>query len=233
MIVWPRELSFQFKSERFLPGNAGLSGIGFSKVFCCLGHFAVSYRIIPQNPLEYRAEVGRGRLQIYKYFRWRWESSRQRPCDKWPMHGDYLLFCYNTSCSDLIHWELSLFPISIDFLPLFGKDNTTSGLARYRVNSNFTSEQLILRDSFPCRRLKANAYLKIEETNHLFFFCLIHENPPVCLWRGLDRGSLLLAGSFSSRKGSAPSRKLPPSFSSHCVFWSGARSLGISSLFLL
>lgn len=65
-------------------------------------------------------------------------------------------FCCNTSCSDLIHWELSLFPISVDFLPLFGKDNTTSGLSRYRVNSNFTSEQLILRDSFPRRQLKAN-----------------------------------------------------------------------------
>lgn len=65
-------------------------------------------------------------------------------------------FFYNTSCSDLIPWELALLLIRVDFLPLFGRDNTTSGLAQYQVNSNFTSEQLILRDSFLCRQLKAN-----------------------------------------------------------------------------
>lgn len=118
-------------------------------------YFAVSYRIIPQNHPEYRANAGYCCLQIYKHFRWGWESFRQRSCNKWPTHDD-LLFFYNTSCSDLIPWELALLLIRVDFLPLFGRDNTTSGLAQYQVNSNFTSEQLILRDSFLCRQLKAN-----------------------------------------------------------------------------
>lgn len=68
---------------------------------------------------------------------------------------------------------------------LSGRENSTSGLAQYQVNSNFTSEQLILRDSFPCRQLKPNTCLKIEKTNNLFVVVvvLIHENIPVYLWK--------------------------------------------------
>lgn len=78
-----------------------------------------------------------------------------------------------------------------------------SGLAQYQVNSNSTSEQLILRER--SRRGHFRARLKMEETSHLFSLGTL-ENPPVCLWRRLPRANLLLAGTFSSHQGSAPGK---------------------------
>ena len=172
----------------------------------------------------------------HKHLLWRWESFRQRPCDKWPMCGDHLLlfFLQEHLLFWLIRWELSPFPSSVAFLPLYGRGNATSGLAPYQVNSNFTPEQLILRDRFPCRHWKANVCLKTEEINCLFFSLLNPWKSSCVAMEEVDQSqSAPHWVPFSSRKGPAPGRRSPPGSSSHQAFRSRARSLGIAGLCLL